>query len=52
MGPCCKRHQAEPELLALVIESYERGKVVPVSPDPVKAILFRNWLIFCATVTA
>ena len=27
--------EAELELLALVIESYERGKVVPVSPDPV-----------------
>ena len=32
---------AELELLALVIESYERGKVAPVSPDPIEAILFR-----------
>lgn len=33
--------EAELELLALVIESYERGKVDPVTPDPVEAILFR-----------
>ncbi len=33
--------EAELELLALVIESYERSKVSPVSPDPVEAILFR-----------
>lgn len=31
----------ELELLALVIESYERAKVAPVSPDPIEAILFR-----------
>ena len=29
------------ELLALVIEAYERTKVEPVSPDPIDAILFR-----------
>jgi HTH-type transcriptional regulator / antitoxin HigA len=29
------------ELLALVIESYERSKVSPVTPDPIEAILFR-----------
>lgn len=29
------------ELLALVIESYERSKIDPVSPDPIEAILFR-----------
>ena len=33
--------EAELELLALVIQSYERTKLVPVSPDPVEAILFR-----------
>ena len=33
--------EAELELLALVVESYERSKVAPVSPDPVEAILFR-----------
>ena len=33
--------EAELELLALVIESYERSKVAPVSPDPIEAILFR-----------
>ena len=33
--------EAELELLALVIESYERSKVPPVSPDPIEAILFR-----------
>lgn len=33
--------EAELELLALVIESYERSKVEPVVPDPIEAILFR-----------
>lgn len=33
--------EAELELLALVIESYERSKVQPVIPDPIEAILFR-----------
>ena len=33
--------EAELELLALVIESYERTKIEPVSPDPIEAILFR-----------
>jgi len=33
--------EAELELLALVIESYERSKISPVSPDPIEAILFR-----------
>lgn len=33
--------EAELELLALVIESYERTKVEPVIPDPIDAILFR-----------
>lgn len=33
--------EAELELLALVIESYERDKVEPVKPDPIEAILFR-----------
>jgi HTH-type transcriptional regulator / antitoxin HigA len=33
--------EAELELLALVIETYERSKVPPVSPDPIEAILFR-----------
>lgn len=33
--------EAELELLALVIESYERSKVDPVVPDPIEAILFR-----------
>ncbi len=33
--------EAELELLALVIESYERSKVPAVSPDPIDAILFR-----------
>lgn len=33
--------EAELELLALVIESYERSKIQPVSPDPIEAILFR-----------
>lgn len=33
--------EAELELWALVIESYERSKVAPVSPDPIAAILFR-----------
>lgn len=32
---------SELELLALVIESYERSKVGPVASDPVEAILFR-----------
>jgi len=32
--------EAELELLALVIESWERSKVAPVSPDPIDAILF------------
>lgn len=31
----------ELELLALVIESYERSRVDPVYPDPIEAILFR-----------
>ena len=30
--------EAELELLALVIQSYERTKLIPVSPDPVEAI--------------
>lgn len=33
--------EAELELLALVVESYERSKIQPVSPDPIEAILFR-----------
>lgn len=33
--------ETELELLALVIESYERKKVAPVTPDPVEAIHFR-----------
>lgn len=33
--------EAELELLALVIESYERSKVEPTKPDPIEAILFR-----------
>ncbi|MFM9914945.1 MAG: transcriptional regulator [Rhizobacter sp.] len=33
--------EAELELLALVIESYERSKVAPVVPNPIEAILFR-----------
>jgi len=33
--------EAELELLALVIESYERSKIGPISVDPVEAILFR-----------
>jgi HTH-type transcriptional regulator/antitoxin HigA len=33
--------EAELELLALVIESYERNKVEPTKPDPIEAILFR-----------
>lgn len=33
--------EAEMELLVLVIESYERSKVVPAKPEPVEAILFR-----------
>ena len=33
--------EAELELLALVIESFERSKVGPVQLDPIEAILFR-----------
>lgn len=33
--------ESELELLALVIESYERSKVEPVMADPVEAIMFR-----------
>jgi HTH-type transcriptional regulator/antitoxin HigA len=33
--------EAELELLALVIEAYERTKVAPVIPDPIDAILFK-----------
>lgn len=33
--------EGELELLALVIESYERTKIDPVSPDAIEAILFR-----------
>lgn len=33
--------EAELELLALVIQAYERSKVEPVFPDPIDAILFR-----------
>ena len=33
--------EAELELLALVINSYESNKVAPVRPDPIEAILFR-----------
>ena len=33
--------EAELELLALVIESYERSKIEPVVLDPIEAILFR-----------
>lgn len=33
--------EAELELLALVIESYERSKIQPITPDPIEAILFR-----------
>lgn len=33
--------EAELELLALVIEAFERSKIQPVTPDPIEAILFR-----------
>lgn len=33
--------EAEFELLALVIEAYERSKMAPVQPDAIEAILFR-----------
>lgn len=33
--------ESELDLLALIIESYERNKVEPVVPDPIEAILFR-----------
>lgn len=33
--------EAELELLALVIKSYERSKLAPVCPDPIDAIIFR-----------
>lgn len=33
--------EAELELLALVIESYERSKIPPIIPDPIEAIQFR-----------
>lgn len=33
--------EAELELLALVIESYERSKIQPIIPDPIEAIQFR-----------
>lgn len=33
--------EGELELLGLVIESYERSKIDPVSPDAIEAILFR-----------
>lgn len=33
--------EGELELLALVIESYERAKIDPVFPDPIEAIFFR-----------
>jgi HTH-type transcriptional regulator / antitoxin HigA len=33
--------EAELELLALVIESYERSKVEPIKPEPIEAIMFR-----------
>ena len=33
--------EAELELLALVIEAFERNKVAPVTPDPIAAIQFR-----------
>lgn len=33
--------EAELELLALVVEAYERERVAPVSPDPIEAIHFR-----------
>lgn len=33
--------EQELELLALVIESYERSKVAPIVPDAIEAILFR-----------
>ena len=39
-GPGSKEEN-ELELLALVIESYERKTVPPVKPDPVESILFR-----------
>ena len=35
------KEENELELLALVIEAYERQTVPPASPDPVEAILFR-----------
>jgi len=35
------KEENELELLALVIEAYERQTVPPASPDPVDAILFR-----------
>src|SRR3989338_10629529 len=37
----CSKEDNELELLALVIEDYERKIVPPVVPDPVEAILFR-----------
>lgn len=33
--------EAELELLAVVIEAYERTKISPVIPDPIEAILYR-----------
>lgn len=33
--------EADLELLALVIEAYERSKIAPAHPDPIEAILFR-----------
>lgn len=41
--------EAELELLALVIESYERSRVQPSSPDPIEAILFRSDFTEAAT---
>ena len=35
------KKEDELELLALVIESYERSKVAPARPDSIEAILFR-----------
>lgn len=35
------KKEAELELLALVIESYERNRIDPVKVDPIEAILFR-----------
>jgi len=39
--PSGSNSEAELELLALVIQTYERSKISPVNPDPIESILFR-----------